>query len=521
MKRLMPIFIVILLSGCGILTAYAPNMLSMIVVAVMGVVVLLGIIYGLIPVLTFTQGLLTGQKSIQRASEAEEKSVWITALQMDRFFRQKKMNQLFREYRDKVKQQRQNGQIVSDLEDILNEDVLALYSWQGVVAQIPGTLTGLGILGTFIGLLRGLRNINFVTVEAALSSVQSILTGIDTAFYTSIAGVILSILFNISNNILRNTMDREMGIFLEVFHRVVLPTTQEQERYRSRRETRQIMDLLDRLPKKDDYSASGMGATADSAIGNERLLMPQILNGLKKNEFIFLLQPQYELNTRKIIGAEALVRWNHPALGEISPAVFIPVLENNGYITKLDQKIWEDVCAMIRRWIDEGVKPLAISINVTKTDLLAMDVVEIFDELLKKYRIPPKYLNIDIAENAYKEVYGIVSEVEKSLQQKGFRIALDGFDGDYMGLHSVGEIGADVLKLDLRSLNKEKKSGSVQDVFDRAKTLRLTLTAEGIESMEQLSLLRKCGCTEGQGYVFSRPLSIEEFEKILKVGQDA
>lgn len=282
MKRLMPIFIVILLSGCGILTAYAPNMLSMIVVAVMGVVVLLGIIYGLIPVLTFTQGLLTGQKSIQRASEAEEKSVWITALQMDRFFRQKKMDQLFREYRDKVKQQRQNGQIVSDLEDILNEDVLALYSWQGVVAQIPGTLTGLGILGTFIGLLRGLRNINFVTVEAALSSVQSILTGIDTAFYTSIAGVILSILFNISNNILRNTMDREMGIFLEVFHRVVLPTTQEQERYRSRRETRQIMDLLDRLPKKDDYSASGMRATADSAIGNERLLMPQILNGLKK-----------------------------------------------------------------------------------------------------------------------------------------------------------------------------------------------------------------------------------------------
>ena len=83
MKRLMPIFIVILLSGCGILTAYAPNMLSMIVVAVMGVVVLLGIIYGLIPVLTFTQGLLTGQKSIQRASEAEEKSVWITALQTE------------------------------------------------------------------------------------------------------------------------------------------------------------------------------------------------------------------------------------------------------------------------------------------------------------------------------------------------------------------------------------------------------------------------------------------------------
>lgn len=116
---------------------------------------------------------------------------------------------------------------------------------------------------------------------------------------------------------------------------------------------------------------------------------------------------------------------------------------------------------MIRRWIDEGVKPLAISINVTKTDLLAMDVVEIFDELLKKYRIPPKYLNIDIAENAYKEVYGIVSEVEKSLQQKGFRIALDGFDGDYMGLHSVGEIGADVLKLDLLQPGIKRRRAAV------------------------------------------------------------
>ena len=96
---------------------------------------------------------------------------------------------------------------------------------------------------------------------------------------------------------------------------------------------------------------------------------------LATGQFEVYLQPKYQIRDGRLAGAEALVRWNHPALGEISPAVFIPVLENNGYITKLDQKIWEDVCAMIRRWIDEGIKPLAISINVTKTDLLAMDVV--------------------------------------------------------------------------------------------------------------------------------------------------
>ena len=512
--------VAVLLVSSVVLTAYSPDLLSMVIVGFMCMIALAGCIYGLLPTISFTGGLLNGQNSIRKASGTEGSSAWVAALRIERFFQQKRLDKLFGEYREKVQHQRETGQIVSDIDEVLNEDVLALYTWRGVIAQIPGTLTGLGILGTFVGLLLGLRNISFVTVEAALGSVQSILAGIDTAFYTSIAGVILSILFNIINNVLRNIMNRETGLFLEEFHKTVIPTTDEQARYSSRREVRQILELLDRLPKN-----TGNGVLTGEAMsgngGNERVLMPQILDGLRKNEFTFFLQPRYELNTRKVIGAEALVRWNHPALGEISPAVFIPVLENNGYITKLDQKIWEDVCAMIRRWIDEGIKPLAISINVTKTDLLAMDVVEIFDELLKKYRIPPKYLNIDIAENAYKEVYGIVSEVEKSLQQKGFRIALDGFDGDYMGLHSVGEIGADVLKLDLRSLNKEKKSGSVQDVFDRAKTLRLTLTAEGIESMEQLSLLRKCGCTEGQGYVFSRPLSIEEFEKILKVGQDA
>ncbi|WP_423742188.1 MotA/TolQ/ExbB proton channel family protein [Faecalibacterium sp. 7] len=138
-----------------------------------------------------------------------------------------------------MQHQRETGQIVSDLDEVLNEDVLALHTWKGVIAQLPGTLTGLGILGTFVGLLLGLRGISFVTVEAALGSVQSILAGINTAFYTSIAGVILSILFNITNNVLRTIMNRETGLFLEEFHKSVIPTTDEQARYSSRREVRQ------------------------------------------------------------------------------------------------------------------------------------------------------------------------------------------------------------------------------------------------------------------------------------------
>ncbi len=516
MKLFSYLSVAVLLGSGAVLTAYSPDLLSMVIVGFMCMIALAGSLYGLLPTISFTGGLLNGQNSIRKASGTEGTSTWVAALQIERFFHQKTLDKLFAEYREKVQHQRETGQIVSDIDEAINEDVLALYTWRGVIAQIPGTLTGLGILGTFVGLLLGLRNISFITVEAALGSVQSILAGIDTAFYTSIAGVILSILFNIINNVLRNIMNRETGLFLENFHKTVIPTTDEQARYSSRREVRQILELLDRLPKTSPNPLSG--EAMNGAGGNERVLMPQILEGLRKNEFTFFLQPQYELNTRKVIGAEALVRWNHPVLGVVSPSVFIPVLESNGYITKLDQNIWEQVCQTIRAWIDQGIRPLPISVNVTKTDILAMDVAEFFSDMLKKYRIPPKYLDIDIARSAYLETHGALGDTIAQLQQMGFRVILDGFDGDYIGLSAVGEMNTDVLKLDLRSAEMAHKTANLPAVFAQARSLRLTLLAEGIESADQLNALRKCGCTEGQGYFFSRPLSVSEFATILKVG---
>lgn len=516
MKLFSYLSVAVLLGSGAVLTAYSPDLLSMVIVGFMCMIALAGSLYGLLPTISFTGGLLNGQNSIRKASGTGGTSTWVAALQIERFFHQKTLDKLFAEYREKVQHQRETGQIVSDIDEAVNEDVLALYTWRGVIAQIPGTLTGLGILGTFVGLLLGLRSISFITVEAALGSVQSILAGIDTAFYTSIAGVILSILFNIINNVLRNIMNRETGLFLENFHKTVIPTTDEQARYSSRREVRQILELLDRLPKTSPNPLSG--EAMNGAGGNERVLMPQILEGLRKNEFTFFLQPQYELNTRKVIGAEALVRWNHPVLGVVSPSVFIPVLESNGYITKLDQNIWEQVCQTIRAWIDQGIRPLPISVNVTKTDILAMDVAEFFSDMLKKYRIPPKYLDIDIARSAYLETHGALGDTIAQLQQMGFRVILDGFDGDYIGLSAVGEMSTDVLKLDLRSAEMAHKTANLPAVFAQARSLRLTLLAEGIESADQLNALRKCGCTEGQGYFFSRPLSVSEFATILKVG---
>ena len=517
MNQLSYILVLIQIIAGGVLTAYAPDNLSMVITAVMLMIIIAGSIYGFIPVISFTGGMHTGQRNITKAAETEGTSAWVAALKNDRFFRQKILDRLYAEYCGKVRQQRETGQIVSDIDDIINEDVLGIYSWRNVIMQIPGTLTGLGILGTFVGLLLGLRDISFITVEAALGSVRSILSGMNTAFYTSIAGVVLSVIFNISNNILRNIMNRETGLFLEEFHKNIIPTTEEQERYSRRRELRQITELLDRLPKKN---ASGISDNVMADVfDNERILMPQILEGMEKGEFTFYLQPVYELNTRRIVGAEALVRWKHPSLGVISPSVFIPVLERNGYITKLDQYIWEKVCRTVRKWIDEGVRPLPISVNVTKTDMLATDVVGFFGSMLGKYNIPPKYINIDMAKSAYLETHSIMQDVEGKLRKLGFNVILDGFDGDFIELNSAGDIGTDMLKLDLRNGRIADKLDDVPGIFEQARALRLNLSAEGIENMNQLTILRKCGCTEGQGFFFSKPLSAEEFENIIKMGQ--
>ena len=518
MRRLVYIFMLIAVAGGVVLTTSAPDGISTVFMVAMTGVLALGVIFGVLPVMQYAAGFQKGLENIERAAEVQTSSAWSVIGQSESFFSQRTMDQLFREYQEKVKAQRDSGQVLSDIDDYINDDILSMRSWQNVIQQVPGTLTGMGILGTFIGLILGIQGIGFSTINAALTSVQTLLNGIEVAFYTSIGGVILSLVFNILYRIAWNIMLRNMGLFSESFHKNVIPTVEEQLRYRERKEFKQITELLERLPKNAGFSlAGGGGAIAQQGgdAGNEQILMPQILQGLRDGEFVFYLQPRFDLNSRKIVGAEALIRWNHGKLGTVSPAVFIPVLERNGYITKVDQYIWEQVCAAIRTWIDAGIRPLPLSINVTKTDILAMDIAEFFDDMLKKYRIPPRYLEIEIAENAYLESAHAVLETEKRLRQDGFRVVMDGFNGDYIALNAVEGLEADILKLDLRRFGGSQNQAALGGVFEQARKLQLTLAAEGIENMEQLGMLRKCGCTEGQGFFLSKPVSLEEFQDMI------
>ncbi len=516
------LIIVILLVGL-ILAMNSPDGVSMLFIGIMEAIIFLGAAFGVLPVNNYTRAFQNAMENISAATVDRSGSTLAIIEKTEGFFQQPTLDTIFYEYQIKVKGQRESGQILSDIDDYINEEALALHSWQNVIAQIPGTLTGLGLLGTFVGLIMGIQGIEFTSMNMALLSVQSLLSGIQIAFYTSIAGVILSLMFNILYRFSWNTMVRQMGLFSSEFHRKVVPTVEEQTRYRERRDMRQITELLDRLPKNQGYSAAAGGniggGAQTPAIGNEQIMMPQILSGIRDGEFIFYLQPRCDLNTKNIIGAEALVRWNHGKLGLVPPSVFIPILESNGYITKLDQYIWEQVCATIQDWNNKGMRPVPISINVTKTDVLAMNVGDFISGIVAKYEISPLNLIIEIAENAYFQATTAVIETEKQLRQKGFKVIVDGFSGDYFALSTVQDFSADSLKLDLRRFSGNQNQSALNEVFAQANTLHMHMSAEGIENMEQLTMLRKSGCAEGQGFYLFKPVTVQEFEEITSMGK--
>lgn len=252
----------------------------------------------------------------------------------------------------------------------------------------------------------------------------------------------------------------------------------------------------------------------------EAKLMPEICSAMDNGEFTFYLQPKCILQTGKIIGSEALVRWISPEKGFISPGQFIPLLEKNGFINKLDVYIWDKVCQTIRRWLDEGRTALPISINVSRADIYSMDVVRILKGMIEKYNISTEYIEIEITESAYVENGSVIKDTEKAFKNAGFKILIDDFGSGYSSLNMLKDIDADVLKLDMKFLdlnpeNNDKGVSIITAVLDMARQLDIPAIAEGIETDEQLKLLEILGCEYAQGYYYYRPMPISDYEKLV------
>lgn len=514
MKYLMILIGAVLMAATLLLFGLAPDTLSLLILGVMALILALGFVLGVVPVIRFTAGFQRALGAVRDAVKIQTSDASLVVLREDELFRQKEMDEAFQEYKEIVLRQQQAGEVLRDIEEFLSEDFLSIHSWQGLVIQIPGILTGLGILGTFFGLISGIGTLIFTSVDATIESIAQLISGIEAAFYTSISGVILSILFNILYRVIWNNLLRVHGLFLDCYHKQVIPPTDVQVRHELHMGLRELFRRLDRFPQDLGYSPVHAGSGVQISESGEKLLMPQVVQAMQEDQFVFYLQPIVTLRTRKLVGAEALVRWQHDSLGLLTPGAFLPVLEKNAYITKLDLLIWESACRTLRDWLDSGIRPLPITLNVSKADVLALDLPSVFAYLLKRYKLPPRLLELDVVSSAYTDESAITHDVLTDLRAMGLKITLDHFNGDFLAFRNVERIEADNLKLDLRYLPLPESEEMLAECFAQAKTLGIEITVSGIETASQLTQMEALGCTTGQGFYFYHPMPVEDFRTI-------
>ena len=240
---------------------------------------------------------------------------------------------------------------------------------------------------------------------------------------------------------------------------------------------------------------------------------------LLKREFVMYLQPQIDVKTGKIYGAEALVRWKHPIKGIMVPFQFLELFESNGFIVKLDRYMWEEACKYLAELKSRGIN-IPIAVNISRAHIGATDLTKEFTNLVKKYDIDPDKLELEITENLFMDDVHELFDQMSSLKQNGFSIHMDDFGSAYSSLNMLRNAPVDTLKIDKfffdEIMTTERGRIIVESSVRMAKQLGLLTIAEGVETKEQLDFLAGIGCDIVQGYYFSRPVSISGFEEFIK-----
>lgn len=261
----------------------------------------------------------------------------------------------------------------------------------------------------------------------------------------------------------------------------------------------------------------------DSMIENmkyEQYMINQVNRAITEEQFVVYLQPKVDLRTGMAFGAEALVRWNHPQKGLLLPGDFIPVYERNGIIVRLDQYMWDKVCQLLRKWLNEGKMPKPVSVNVSRVNIYNPHLIEDFKNLIVKYQIPPELLNLELTESAFVEDQDLVMETMKKLHALGFRIMMDDFGSGYSSLNILKDMELDYLKIDMKFLQNQEGNDRgekvLTSVIRMAKWLQIPSIVEGVETKEQAELLRDIGCEYAQGYYFAKPMTVEAYEELAE-----
>lgn len=251
-----------------------------------------------------------------------------------------------------------------------------------------------------------------------------------------------------------------------------------------------------------------------------RQMSQEMEDALDAHKFIVYLQPLVDLHSYQIVSAEALVRWDYPGKGILSPYAFLPLFENSSLIQKLDYYMWEECCKVIRRWFDNKMTPLPICMNISPIHLQSPAFIDKLEQLLKKYLIPKNLIILELPERGVANTSRELAETIGSLKEHGFSLCIDNFGSVHSPLNLLKDYPIERIKLDRSFLNRNSNSDEgltiLRYLIAMAKELNLTVITEGVETMDQANFLTDIGCDIAQGYFFAKPLSVRLFDQLNK-----
>lgn len=246
----------------------------------------------------------------------------------------------------------------------------------------------------------------------------------------------------------------------------------------------------------------------------------RLRRAIENNEFIIYLQPQYDIASNLMIGAEALIRWQDPEKGMIPPNLFIPAAEETGLIKQIGEWVLRETCQLGAKWLADGLPPLSLAVNISSVQFHYSDLLHSVEAVLDETKFPPSSLELEITESALMSHENEAAEILNELRRFGVSIAMDDFGTGYSSLAYLKRFPLDILKIDKSFVDDIPESKDDMEIaatiVAMAKTLRLRVLAEGVETEEQLAFLKYHGCDYFQGYLMNPPLPVEKFEALLR-----
>lgn len=291
----------------------------------------------------------------------------------------------------------------------------------------------------------------------------------------------------------------------------------------------QVEDIGMELRQMEDRAAMARKAAKNSLLSevvfyqeqfktslyNRKFIEENIDTAIREGQLQMYLQPKYSISQNRIIGAEALVRWHHPGRGLIYPMEFLPVIEEDGFITKVDYYIWKKAGEFLRRCREAGIEDCPISVNLSRRHLQDREFIRVLEHIVDVYGIRKHLLELEITETMEEHV----SQAAREIKEQGFKLLMDDFGSGYSSLNILLETPFDVLKLDRKFMENMMLSDKgrliLEHVIIMAEQLKLGLIAEGVETREQVDMLKRMGCDQVQGYYYAKPMPAEEFYQLL------